>query len=118
MLSESCGSLLIAVAMVHQSLTLHSTACIIPSLGSATANETFFSSLIESSNVDNRGVTFPSTTAAACSRASKGQHADLVARCRRFTGDSTVELVEIFELQAVGRGRHVSAQRQAVEAFR
>ena len=94
--------------MLHQPLTLCSTACIIPSLGSATANEAFFSSLIESSNVDSRGVTLPSTTAAACSRASKDQYADLVARSQRLTRDSTVELVEIFELQAVGRARDVS----------
>lgn len=42
---------------------------IVPSLGSATANEDFFSSLSESSSVVNRGVTFASTSAAVCSRA-------------------------------------------------
>ena len=42
---------------------------IVPSLGSATAKDTFFSSLIESSKPDNRGVTLPSTRAAVCSRA-------------------------------------------------
>ena len=103
--------------MVNQSLTPCSTACVIPSLGSATASETFFSSLIESSNVDNRGVTFPSTTAAACSRASNNQQADMVAGSKRLTGDGTVELVEIFKLQAVGRGRQVSVKKQLVEAF-
>lgn len=41
----------------------------VPSLGSATASDAFFSSLIESKIPDNRGVTFPSTTAAVCSRA-------------------------------------------------
>ena len=41
----------------------------LPSLGSATANDAFFSSLIESSSVANRGVTFPSTNAAVCSKA-------------------------------------------------
>ena len=42
---------------------------IVPSLGSATARDTFFSSLIESSKLDSRGVTLPSTRAAVCSRA-------------------------------------------------
>ena len=41
----------------------------IPSFGSATANETFVSSLIESSNDANRGVTLPSTIAAVSSSA-------------------------------------------------
>ena len=42
----------------------------VPSLGSATANEAFFSSLIESSIPAKAGVTFPSTIAALCSNAA------------------------------------------------
>ena len=41
----------------------------VPSLGSATASDTFFSSLIESSSVASRGVILPSTNAAVCSNA-------------------------------------------------
>lgn len=41
----------------------------IPSLGSATAKELFFSALIESSKLASRGVTFPSINAALCSNA-------------------------------------------------
>ena len=53
----------------------------LPSLGSATARDTFFSSLIESNNPDNRGVTFPSTRAAACSSAMSFQHHYRSVRC-------------------------------------
>jgi hypothetical protein len=41
----------------------------VPSLGSATARDTFFSSLIESSKLARRGVTFPSIMADTSSRA-------------------------------------------------
>ena len=50
-------------------IEIHRVNIFIPSLGSATANETFFSSLIESSKPAKRGVTFPSTSAAVCSSA-------------------------------------------------
>src|SRR5262245_4097031 len=43
--------------------------CVGPSLGSATANDAFFSSLMDSRRLANRGVTFPSTTAATSSKA-------------------------------------------------
>lgn len=43
----------------------------IPSLGSATARDAFFSSLIASSMPASVGVTFPSTIAALCSRAAQ-----------------------------------------------
>ena len=42
---------------------------IIPSFASATARETFFSSLIDSNRLAKRGVTLPSTIEAASSRA-------------------------------------------------
>ncbi len=41
----------------------------VPSFGSATARDTFFSSLMESSNDASRGVTFPSTRAETSSNA-------------------------------------------------
>lgn len=63
-------------------------------------------------------MTFPSTTAAACSRASNDQHADLVASSKRLTGNGTVELVEIFELQAVGCRQRISVEIEVVEFFR
>lgn len=54
-----------------QSLVASIDGRAIPSLGSATASEDFFSSLSESSRVVRRGVTFASTSAAVCSRAEK-----------------------------------------------
>jgi hypothetical protein len=49
--------------------TSNRLGALVPSFGSATANDTFFSCLIESSKDDNLGVTLPSTSAAVCSRA-------------------------------------------------
>ena len=59
----------------HQHPAWALTPSILPSLGSATAKEAFFSSLSESSSVESRGVTLPSTSAAVCSRAFHSQRA-------------------------------------------
>ena len=68
---ESWGSLLIALPAILSAHRLQRSESpqLIPSLGSATANEAFFSSLMESSNDANRGVTLPSTNAETSSKA-------------------------------------------------
>ena len=55
--------------MFSHDLVLLDLASDVPSFGSATARETFFSSLIESSRDASLGVTLPSTRAATSSKA-------------------------------------------------
>lgn len=84
----------------------------IPSLGSATANDTFFSSLIESSKPDRRGVTFPSTSAAVCSKAMRVSHFNytlghcmsMIDGLQSLTCSCAVKFVEVFQFQSVDWG--------------
>ena len=87
----------------------------IPSLGSATANETFFSSLMPSRRVERRGVTFPSTRAAVCSRAATVSTAKWSATALvLLTSSRTIEFMEVLQFQAIGREKRVSPEGQSV----
>ena len=67
---DNCGSLLMAVAVGCQYEVAIVNSCLyLPSFGSATASEAFFSSLIKSNRPDNLAVTFPSTKADTSSKA-------------------------------------------------
>lgn len=86
----------------------------VPSLGSATAKEAFFSSLIDSNRFDSRGVTFPSTNAAVCSNAVTISMQKTLDETEKpaLTCSSAIEFVKILQFQTVESTCLISPQAQ------